>query len=36
MNIPMENLYIGLGWVVLIGIGGLILAWLNHRGHKDK
>jgi hypothetical protein len=36
MNIPMEQLYIGLGWVALIGVAGLVLALMNHRGHKHK
>lgn len=36
MNIPIEQLYIGLGWFALIGVGGLLLAWMNHRGHKHN
>lgn len=26
MNIPIEQLYIGLGWFALIGVGGCVLA----------
>ena len=34
MNIPIEQLSIGLGWFALIGGGGCVLARMNHRGHK--
>lgn len=33
--ITTTSLWIGLGWVTLVfGVGGLVLAWMNHRGHK--
>ena len=36
-DITTAQLWIGLGWVTLLfGGGGLLLAWLNHRGHKHK
>ena len=31
--ITTTQLWIGLGWVTLIGVGGLALALVNHRGH---
>lgn len=36
MNIPVKELCIGLGWVALIGVGGLVLAWMNYRGGRKR